>query len=106
MNELQETIAHYRAQETNFENHVEAIVHYLAHAPNVENHADYQREARRMKIMLVLSLGQTNLFFKGDNLFAVDFINLEDCEGWVEDCGACANACEGWVQDCGACADA
>ncbi|GJU94353.1 hypothetical protein Tco_1319109 [Tanacetum coccineum] len=72
MNELQDTISHYRAQETNVENHVEAIAHYpahasnvenhveaiahySAHAPNVENHADYQREARRMKILLVLS---------------------------------------------------
>ncbi|GKA27983.1 hypothetical protein Tco_0714151 [Tanacetum coccineum] len=55
INELQETIAHYRAQETNVENHVEAIAHYPAHAPNLENHADYQREARRMKILLVLN---------------------------------------------------
>ncbi|GJX27743.1 hypothetical protein Tco_0235822 [Tanacetum coccineum] len=54
INELQETIAHYRAQETNVENHVEAIAHYPAHAPNLENHADYQRESRRMKILLVL----------------------------------------------------
>ncbi|GKA92651.1 hypothetical protein Tco_0814576 [Tanacetum coccineum] len=98
MNKPQETIVHYRAQEINVENHVEAIAHYPAHAPNVENHveaiahyhahalnvknhADYQRGARRMKIMLVLSLGQTNLFFKGDNLFAVDFVNLEDYKG-------------------------
>ncbi|GKA75577.1 hypothetical protein Tco_0781955 [Tanacetum coccineum] len=35
MNELQEIIAHYRAQETNVENHVEAIAHYPAHAPTV-----------------------------------------------------------------------
>ncbi|GKG19569.1 hypothetical protein Tco_0376668, partial [Tanacetum coccineum] len=50
-------------------------------------------------------LGPTKFFFKGDNLFAVDFVNLledcEACEGWVEDYGAY----EGWVKDYGACAE-
>ncbi|GKB99822.1 zinc finger, GRF-type containing protein [Tanacetum coccineum] len=94
MNDLQATNAHYRAQASNAENHVEATI------------PDYHREARRMKILLVLSLGQTNLCFKGDNMFAVDFENLEGCDGWLEDCGACSDACEGWVEDRGACADA